>query len=335
MFSSLPYGYLSVYVLVSGTLFSISSLDWFGVWVGLEINLIGFLPMVVYQSGVSVSESAVKYFIVQALGSAFLIVGNLVSVLSLFYFWGYALVIFSLIMKMGGFPFHFWLPSVMSGMNWFPCMVLATWQKIAPLFMILFFFSIAYFENFILGLSVMSVMSAIIGGVGGINQTQVRSLLAYSSISHMGWMVFGMIHSYKIMKFYFIIYLFINLCIFLGLWSINSSSFKDISMAFKDKFYGGLVLFLLVSLAGLPPLLGFVPKWSVILCSMNGALWGFSFFMVLGSLLGIFYYLSLFMYGGLSLGLTFYRGYMSFILISSVMINLLGGFGLVMIYFML
>jgi len=103
-------------------------------------------------------------------------------------------------------------------------------------------------------------MSGIVGGIGGVNQTQIRSLLAYSSISHIGWIVFRLMHRYEAIKFYFGIYVLINLCIFLSLWEINRSRFQNINIVFEDKYYGGLILFILISLAGLPPLLGFVPK---------------------------------------------------------------------------
>jgi len=73
--------------------------------------------MLVYQKGVAVRESAVKYFVVQALGSVFFIVGRLVSLISVFFTLGQGVVILSLVIKIGGFPFHFWLPSVMSGLN--------------------------------------------------------------------------------------------------------------------------------------------------------------------------------------------------------------------------
>lgn len=335
MFSSLPYGYLSFYTIVRGTIFSISSLHWFGVWAGLEINLIGFLPMLVYQKGVAVRESAVKYFVVQALGSVFFIVGRLVSLISVFFTLGQGVVILSLVIKIGGFPFHFWLPSVMSGLNWFPCLILATWQKIAPLFIILLFLRSVPYSNYILILCIVAVMSGIVGGIGGVNQTQIRSLLAYSSISHIGWIVFRLMHRYEAIKFYFGIYVLINLCIFLSLWEINRSRFQNINIVFEDKYYGGLILFILISLAGLPPLLGFVPKWGVVVCRIERGMWGFVFILILGSLLGIFYYLRLFMYGILSVGLKDLRKHLRVTLVGRGCVNLLGGIILLMRHFIL
>nr|YP_006303378.1 NADH dehydrogenase subunit 2 [Concholepas concholepas]AFC65057.1 NADH dehydrogenase subunit 2 [Concholepas concholepas] len=79
MFSVLPFSYMFMMVMVMGTLLSVSSFHWLSIWAGLEINLIGFLPLLVYQKSTSESESAVKYFIVQALGSSMLIFGSLIA----------------------------------------------------------------------------------------------------------------------------------------------------------------------------------------------------------------------------------------------------------------
>lgn len=83
--------------------------------------------------------------------------------------------------------------------------------------MVCFFLRVSSCEELILVLCVVSAASSIVGGVGGVNQTQVRRLLAYSSISHLGWMVFGLIHSYEVIKLYFGIYILISLCVFLSL----------------------------------------------------------------------------------------------------------------------
>ena len=77
MFSRLPFGYIFLSVIGVGTLLSVSSVHWLRIWAGLEVNLIGFLPLLVYQKRVSERESAVKYFVVQALGSSLLILGRL------------------------------------------------------------------------------------------------------------------------------------------------------------------------------------------------------------------------------------------------------------------
>nr|WCD24041.1 NADH dehydrogenase subunit 2 [Mancinella alouina] len=304
MFSVLPFSYMFMVVMVMGTLLSVSSFHWLSIWAGLEINLIGFLPMLVYQKSVSESESAVKYFIVQALGSSMLIFGSLISFnmsltwdlhsLGLCHSVGLLVVLSGLCMKLGLFPFHYWLPGVMAGLPWITCLLLATWQKFAPLFLFLCLLELNESYSLALVLCLISAGSSVVGGIGGINQTQIRALLAYSSIGHLGWMTFALLHSEWSMKFYLSVYVLVSIFMFISLWSVDMGMMKNISSLKNFGFAQmGIMLFLL-SLGGLPPLLGFVPKWLVILISSGNVFISFLFMLILGSLMSLFYYLSLF-----------------------------------------
>nr|YP_009860909.1 NADH dehydrogenase subunit 2 [Nassarius siquijorensis]QKI31781.1 NADH dehydrogenase subunit 2 [Nassarius siquijorensis] len=305
MFSSLPFGYMFMSVMGIGTLFSVSSVHWLGIWAGLEINLIGFLPMLVYQKSVSESQSAVKYFIVQALGSSFLMFGSLL-VFNMSFTWdmytkvsnpsilGFIILVSGLCIKLGLFPFHYWLPGVMAGLPWVSCLILATWQKLAPLFLVLCLLEISKSYSIVFMLCVISAGSALIGGVGGINQTQIRALLAYSSISHLGWMMFALVHSEWTMKMYLGIYVLISISLFMSLWYNDSGMMKDINNLKNSGFAALTIMLLLLSLGGLPPLLGFISKWLVIMSSVSGPWMPAVFVLILGSLMSLFYYLSLF-----------------------------------------
>ncbi len=196
MFSGLPFGYVFLLVIRIGTFLSISSIHWLRIWAGLEINLIGFLPMLVYQKRISERESGVKYFIVQALGSRFLVLGSLMAFNSSFtwdYYFefsfrtlGFMVLAAGLCVKLGLFPFHYWLPSVMAGLPWLSCLLLATWQKIAPLFLLLCLLELNKVYRITFIFCIIRAGRSLVGGFGGINQTQVRALLAYSSIGHLG-----------------------------------------------------------------------------------------------------------------------------------------------------
>nr|YP_011002937.1 NADH dehydrogenase subunit 2 [Optediceros sp.]WPR14855.1 NADH dehydrogenase subunit 2 [Optediceros sp.] len=342
MFSSLPFGLMFFLIMVFGTFFSISSPYWLGIWAGLEVNLIGFLPLLVYQKKMSESESAVKYFIVQAMGSSFLMFGSLVMY-NLLFTWevfdiknvmlGAVFLFCGLFIKMGLFPFHFWLPGVMAGLSWMSCLMLATWQKIAPLFLL----CVLLLEdmNFMIGLifCLLSVGSALIGGLGGMNQTQLRSLLAYSSIGHLGWIVFVCFCSSWAMKVYLIIYISISIGLFMNLWYANFDSMKNLNK-FIENFNIMSLLVMLLSLGGLPPMLGFISKWVVMSVSVSNVLWGFVFMLILGSLMSLFYYLSLFFsvffvsYKNKSL--TFYvNSKNNSLLVGNVLLNLFGGIFLI------
>nr|YP_010400359.1 NADH dehydrogenase subunit 2 [Indothais javanica]UQS76058.1 NADH dehydrogenase subunit 2 [Indothais javanica] len=304
MFSVLPFSYMFMVVMAMGTLLSVSSFHWLSIWAGLEINLIGFLPLLVYQKSTSESESAVKYFIVQALGSSMLIFGSLIAFNmsftwdlysnSLMYSVGLLVIMGGLSMKLGLFPFHYWLPSVMAGLPWITCLLLATWQKFAPLFLFLCLLELSESYMFIFSLCIISAGSSIVGGIGGMNQTQVRALLAYSSIGHLGWMTFALLHSEWSMKFYLFVYVLVSLFMFISLWASDLSTMKDINSLKNFSFMQMSIMLFLLSLGGLPPLLGFVSKWLVILVSSSNSLFFVLFFLILGSLMSLFYYLSLF-----------------------------------------
>nr|YP_009255702.1 NADH dehydrogenase subunit 2 [Tylomelania sarasinorum]AND97136.1 NADH dehydrogenase subunit 2 [Tylomelania sarasinorum] len=345
MLSGLPFGYLFVVVMVFGTLFSLSSSHWLGIWAGLEVNLIGFLPILVYQKSMLESESAVKYFIVQALGSSFLVLGSLLSY-SLSFSWesietgsflsylGAVFLCLGLFMKMGVFPFYFWLPSVMAGLSWVSCLLLTTWQKVVPVFLVAAVMDVNLLYAVFFVFLFMSAGSSIIGGIGGMNQTQVRALLAYSSIGHMGWILFSVCCSEWAVKIYFCIYVLVSVCVFFNLWFLDSSGMKSLSCLSKGKWVNSFsILVMLLSLGGLPPLLGFVSKWAAISSATGYSSWGILFFLILGSLMSLFYYLSLFFSEVLSLKLDTLIFEKNKIGVSSleysnsivVFINLLGG----------
>ena len=303
MFSRLPFTFLFLFVAVFGTMFSLSSSHWLGVWAGLEINLIGFLPVLLYQKRTSERESAVKYFIVQALGSGLLIFGSLLTC-STSFTWDPSLlpssgavviVLTGLLTKIGIFPFHFWLPRVMAGLPWLSCIILATWQKVAPLFLTSALISVTDLCTLVLSLCLLAAGSSLVGGFGGINQTQIRSILAYSSIGHLGWIVFAACHSSWAMKTYFLIYLLVSFTIFLRVWALNTPNSKTLtSLAAQPKSSTLSVIVMLLSLAGLPPLLGFISKWVVLLVSANRGLYPLLGLLVVGSVIRLFYYLSLY-----------------------------------------
>ena len=291
-------------VAIFGTLFSISSSHWLGIWAGLEINLIGVLPLLVYQKRMSERESAVKYFVIQALGSRLLLFGSL-GTYSLSFSWEslnfitewsflrLMVIRAGLGLKMGVFPFHFWFPRVMAGLPWLSCLLLATWQKIAPLFLMVSLFEVSFIEWLFLTFCLIARGSSLLGGVGGINQTQIRALLAYSSIGHLGWIIFAGLHRTWAMAFYFGAYVLISLCLFSALWLRDLSYSKSLA---KVGFFGYpvfLVVVMLLSLGGLPPLLGFISKWLAVSAGVQSSLSVFIFLLILGSLISLFYYLSL------------------------------------------
>nr|YP_009707728.1 NADH dehydrogenase subunit 2 [Palaemon sinensis]QES95235.1 NADH dehydrogenase subunit 2 [Palaemon sinensis] len=273
--------------LISGIFISISSSSWFMAWVGLELNLLSFIPLITHKRNTFSSEAAFKYFLIQALGSAILLAT--VPLLLMFTISPKVLMFCSLILKMGAAPLHFWLPAIMQGMTWPNCIILMTAQKIAPILLLSY---ILCSQTMIL-FTTTSIMSAIIGGLGGLNQTLMRKLMAYSSINHMAWMLAALSLSTPLWVHYIITYSLISSS--LGILFNHTQIFhiKHLMNISSSQINKTLMFLTLFSLGGLPPFLGFIPKMSVIKELVNQSLLMWSFILTMSTLITLFYYVRL------------------------------------------
>nr|YP_010267384.1 NADH dehydrogenase subunit 2 [Neoperla bimaculata]UIF93984.1 NADH dehydrogenase subunit 2 [Neoperla bimaculata] len=280
--------------LILGTLISISSSSWFSAWVGLEINLLSFIPLMTRSSNIMPSEAALKYFLTQALASATLLCSIILSallfampnaILTLNLFVN-TLISSSLLLKMGAAPFHFWFPGVMEGLNWNNGLILMTWQKIAPLILLSYILTFSMFSSFII------ISSILIGSLGGLNQTSLRKILAYSSINHLGWLISALIIGESLWNIYFISYSFLTASV---IFMLNSLKISHLNQTFNynsihpvSKFF---LFSTLLSLGGLPPFLGFFPKWVIIQNMTELNLTSLVVAMVIMTLITLFYYI--------------------------------------------
>nr|UFZ13722.1 NADH dehydrogenase subunit 2 [Indosialis bannaensis] len=278
--------------LFSGTFLSISANSWFGAWIGLEINLMSFIPLINNSSNIFSTESSLKYFLTQALASMMI----LFSVIMSMFFLGMTnflvdnnfmqmIINSSLLLKMGAAPFHYWFPGVMEGSSWLNCMILMTWQKIAPLILI------SYCINYYF-IMVTVMFCVIIGSFGGINQTSLRKLMTYSSINHLGWMLASLLISSNLFMMYFIFYCFlsISMVIFFMNYKIFHLS-QTFTMLNLDPVIKFLIFCNLLSLGGLPPFLGFLPKWLVIQMLVENNMYMLIFLMVSMTLITLYFYI--------------------------------------------
>lgn len=294
MNSILPYTALFITTLTLRTLSALSASHWLILWISLELNLLSFIPIITSSSNHQESESAIKYFLAQAIGSGIILLSAIIkSYLTqpIIEYFPPLILIFGLIIKLGIAPCHFWFPNVMSGLNWLKCLILITWQKLIPL---LILFSITSLINPSLFIFIAS-MGALIGGFGGINQTHLRPLLAYSSIGHIGWITAAAISSFSISINYLVTYIFIssNITWILHIWKLEQTpQSKNLSQSSRIQLI--LLSILLLSLGGLPPLLGFFPKWLTLETLINTNIFFIIFPLIIGSLINLFYYLTIF-----------------------------------------
>nr|YP_009945213.1 NADH dehydrogenase subunit 2 [Pliacanthopus bimaculatus]QOE17720.1 NADH dehydrogenase subunit 2 [Pliacanthopus bimaculatus] len=323
---------LFLMTLISGMLISLCANSWMGAWMGLEINMLSFIPMLASNKNMLSTEASLKYFLIQAIASTtllfmILLKSNTQEMFHIFKLteWN-NIVLIPLLMKVASAPFHWWLPSVLEGSSWLNCFILLSTQKMAPLMLISYLLS----SNLLIQIAI--VLSALVGGVGGFNQTSLRKLLAFSSVNHMSWMLVAMILGSNLWLTYFFIYL-INILVIVLLASTISLSF--ISQAFNSMNKTKLVKFTLFiamfSLGGLPPFLGFFPKWVTLQLMIQNLMISTAMTLVMTSLLTLFYYMRI-MYATLMIStlevswltLSYPKNHYSILLMTSLSSILLG-----------
>jgi len=271
--------------LILGITIAISSNSWFGAWIGLELNLLSFIPLISIKNNQYSSEAALKYFLIQALGSTVLLISGVIIIIKIQIF--SASLSAALLLKAGSAPFHFWFPLTLEGMIWPQALILITVQKIAPMSLLSY-----YIVEQATLVTVAAIISAVVGAIGGLNQTLLRKLLAYSSINHIAWIMAALLIRERTWLLYFLVYSLISVSVVILLFYTQTYHFNHLINHTASKPATKAAIFIsLLSLGGLPPFTGFIPKWIVIqqLCSSQNFL---LLVILLGSsLFTLFYYL--------------------------------------------
>nr|AEK48360.1 NADH dehydrogenase subunit 2 [Peripatoides sympatrica] len=284
------YQKLFFLILLMSIIFQMSSLSWFSIWMMMEMNMMSFIPFLTFSDNQLYNEGSMKYFIVQSFGSVMLLMGWMISTFTFFtnfYFENiyYMMLYMALILKMGASPFHFWFPSLMNNLNWFCSFLLMTWQKLGPLMML------SYVNQLMIMLFMSSGLSALVGGIGGFNQTNLRMIFAYSSINHLGWLMICLILTETIFIFYVSFYFFMMI-LFCLIFHLNMLSSLIQLYCFKSLFMEKYIIMInLLSLGGLPPFSGFFLKWVVLNELLMEKMWMMSLILLVSSLMNLYYYI--------------------------------------------
>nr|ACY72096.1 NADH dehydrogenase subunit 2 [Pycnonotus goiavier samarensis] len=289
---------ISTISLLLGTTITISSNHWIMAWAGLEINTLAILPMISKSHHPRAIEAATKYFLVQATASALVLFSSMTNawytgqwdIAQLTHPTSCLILTSAIAMKLGLVPFHFWFPEVLQGSPLITGLLLSTVMKFPPI-TLLFMTSPSLNPTL---LTCMAVFSTALGGWMGLNQTQVRKILAFSSISHLGWMAIIITYNPKLTLLNFYLYTLMTATVFLALNSIQVSKLSILMTTWtKTPSLSATLLLVLLSLAGLPPLTGFLPKWLIIqeLTKQDMAIAATTISLL--SLLSLFFYLRL------------------------------------------
>lgn len=277
------WGVVYLVGLRSGLVVAIFRDRWLGVWIGLELNLLCFIPLVIRHK-IERRDFVIIYFLTQACGSLIVLIAgsNLTNLIEAFQF----ILRISLLLKVGAAPFHFWYVSIASSLKWFEFFILRTVQKVGPLTLlnargVYKFRQRVYISIFICGL---------VGIVGGIRALSVRKLLVYSSINHLGWLLIPILNISSLWLTYFLIYCLLLIIVLIVVNTYRVFHISQLSI-FSILKGGGLSLFIrIISLRGLPPFLGFIPKWVVFISCRRGVDFICLTRIVISSVVSVYFY---------------------------------------------
>nr|YP_009093692.1 NADH dehydrogenase subunit 2 [Rhodeus sericeus]AIS38152.1 NADH dehydrogenase subunit 2 [Rhodeus sericeus] len=281
-----------------GTTLTFASSHWLLAWMGLEINTLAIIPLMAQNHHPRAVEATTKYFLVQATAAAVILFAgttnawmlgtwdmtNMLSPLAS------AMVIIALALKIGLAPMHLWMPEVLQGLDLTTGLILSTWQKLAPLALIL---QTAQNVDPLL-LTTLGLLSTLVGGWGGLNQVQLRKILAYSSIAHMGWMIIVVQYAPRLMLLALLTYIFMTSALFLTLKTFAVTKINTLAVTWpKSPLLSTTTALVLLSLGGLPPLTGFMPKWLILQELAKQDFPMVATVMALAALLSLYFYLRL------------------------------------------
>ncbi len=308
-----------------GMMIMISANHFLTLYLGLELMSLCMYAMVaMHRDSKIATEAAMKYFILGAIASGMLLYGMSIiygvtgsldlatiastiqasgldnTVLS----FGLVFLVIGIGFKLGAVPFHMWLPDVYHGAPTAVTLFIATAPKIAAFAMAIRILvdGLGDVQQYWQGMLIMlSVLSMIIGNIVAIAQTNLKRMLAYSTISHVGFILLGVLsgsqEGYAAAMFYALVYSLMSLggfgmIILLSRQGFEADTIDDYKgLSQRNPWYALMMLILMFSMAGIPPLVGFYAKLTVIKSVIDINLVSLAIIAVLMSVIGAFYYL--------------------------------------------
>jgi len=308
-----------------GMMIMISSHNMLLVYMGLELlSLCLYSLTALDRDNQKATESAIKYFVLGALASGLLLYGmsmiygatssldlNVISTALLnnptdhtILVLGLVFVVAGLAFKLGAVPFQMWVPDVYEGSPSSIAMLISSVPKLAAFAITVRILGdglhsmIVDWKQMML---IMAVLSLGIGNVTAVAQTNIKRMYAYSTISHIGFILFGLmsgtLNGYASSLFYVVSYMFMTLVSFALLMIMSHKNFECETLEdFKglnkrNPWYAFLMLITMVSMAGIPPSIGFYAKFMVLQAAFDAGYAGFVVYAVMMALVGMFYYM--------------------------------------------
>lgn len=295
-------------------------------YIGLELFSLALIGLVALnRDSIRSTEAAMKYFILSALASGILLYGisfifgatnelQLDAVFRSIYaangqnsgmlVFGLVFIVAGLVFKLGLVPFHMWVPDVYEGASLPATTLIGTVSEIAGVVFIIRFLVgglVLLSKEWAVMLSVVAFLSVFLGNIVAISQTNIKRLLGYSAIAHMGFIAFGLmtvsVNGISAVLFYVVSYVITALAGFGVLLALSEGGFEcekieDLSGLSKSHpIYAGIMLLVMFSLAGIPPLVGFYAKFTILSALIEAGYIKSAVFAVIMALIGAFYYL--------------------------------------------
>jgi NADH-quinone oxidoreductase subunit N len=310
---------------VLGMMVLVSAHSLLTVYLGLELlSLCLYSLVALNRDSITASEAAMKYFVLGALASGMLLYGmsliygatstlNLDEISSFIAVYqgenmiltlGLVFVLVGIAFKLGAVPFHMWVPDVYEGAPTSVTLFIASAPKIAAFGMLMRLLVDGLpglQEDWSGMLTILAILSMGIGNVVAIAQTNLKRMLAYSTIAHVGFLFLGIIagtaSGYAASMFYIITYAFMSMgafgmIIWLGQAGYEADRLEDFKgLNERNPWFAFLMMVLMLSMAGAPPFVGFWAKWSVLReVIASGSTW-IAVVAVAFAVIGLFYYL--------------------------------------------
>ena len=325
--------YMLALFTLGGQIVMITGNNFLTLYLGLELLSLSSYALVALRRDSRVtSESAIKYFVLGALASGFLLYGmsmmygatgslNLGEVFRVvesgrvnttMLAFGVVFIVAGVSFKLGAAPFHMWIPDIYQGSPTAVTLLIAAGPKVAAFALIMRLLVeglLPLATDWQTMLVVLSIASLIIGNLTAIVQTNLKRMLAYSTISHMGFILLGMLsgvvankadgaaNAYSASMFYSITYMLTTLGTF-GLILIRTrkgleaETLDDLKgMSRRHPWFALLMLVMMFSMAGIPPTVGFYAKLAVLQAVVKSGMTWLAVLAVVFSLIGAFYYL--------------------------------------------
>ncbi|WP_025762818.1 NADH-quinone oxidoreductase subunit N [Dyadobacter tibetensis] len=294
-------------------------------FLGLEILTIALYALIAYlKSRPKAIEAGIKYLVLAAFSSAFLLMGMALIYMEVgnmsfagmsgairdapslppLFLAGLTMLLVGVGFKLAVVPFHMWAADVYQGAPIPVTALIATVSKAGVLAVLIRLFlalEVLSFPRAALGIGLLAVASILVGNILALQQKNIKRLLAYSSIAHLGYMLVGFVpgtrQSFESLSFYLVSYILATLTAF-GIIACRSSKseeselLKDYQGLFWSHPKEALILTIsMLSLAGIPLTAGFTGKFYLLLATLEPDYWALAFVLVLGSAVGLYYYL--------------------------------------------